>query len=143
MILALIEHDRGIISPYSLQLLTYANKLAKGDSTYVKAVVIGQNVKDITSELCKYFSDGIIVIEDERLKNFNGEAWAGSIIQLAESKEPSIIMAAATDKGNEVMARIGARLDLPMSAYTSEIQGEVEKKITRLRWGSSLSLIHI
>ena len=52
MILALIEHDRGIISPYSLQLLTYAHTLAKGDSTNVKAVVIGHNVKNITSELC-------------------------------------------------------------------------------------------
>ena len=138
MILAFIEYDRGIISPYSLQLLTYAHTLAKKDSTNVKAVVIGHDVKDITSELCKYFPDGIIVIEDERLENFNGEAWAGSIIQLAEAKEPTIIMAAATDRGNEVLAHIGARLNLPMSAYTSAIQGENEKKITRLRWGSSL-----
>ena len=138
MILAIIEHDRGIISPYSLQLLTYTHELAKGDSTNVKAVVIGQNVKALTSELRKYSPDGIIIIEDERLENFNGEAWAGSIIQLAESKEPSIIMAAATDKGNEVLAHIGARLDLPMSAYTSAIQSGTEKKITRLRWGSSL-----
>ena len=138
MILAIIEHDRGIISPYSLQLLTYAHELAKGDSTNVKAVVIGNNVQVLTSELRKYSSDGIIIIEDERLENFNAEAWAGSIIQLAESKEPSIIMAAATDKGNEVLAHIGARLDLPMSAYTSAIQGGAEKKITRLRWGSSL-----
>lgn len=138
MILAIIEHDRGIISPYSLQLLTYAHELAKGDSTNVKAVVIGQNVKALTNELRKYSPDGIIIIEDERLENFNAEAWAGSIIQLAECKEPSIIMAAATDKGNEVLAHIGARLDLPTSAYTAAIQGGAEKKITRLRWGSSL-----
>ena len=63
MILALIEHDRGIISPYSLQLLTYAHELAKGDFTNVKAVVIGQNVHALTSELRKYSPDGIIIIE--------------------------------------------------------------------------------
>ena len=57
MILAIIEHDRGIISPYSLQLLTYAHKLAGGDSTNVKAVVIGQNVHALTSELSKYSPD--------------------------------------------------------------------------------------
>ena len=138
MILALIEHDRGIISPYSLQLLSYAHTLKNGDAAHVKAVVIGHNVKNITSELCKYSPDGIIVIEDERLENFNGEAWAGSIIQLVETKEPAIIMAAATDRGNEVLAHIGARLDLPMSAYTYKIQDGTKKKITRLRWGSSL-----
>jgi len=138
MILALIEHDRGIISPYSLQLLSYAHTLKNGDAAHVKAVVIGHNVKNITSELCKYSPDGIVVIEDERLENFNGEAWAGSIIQLVETKEPAIIMAAATDRGNEVLAHIGARLDLPMSAYTYKIQDGTKKKITRLRWGSSL-----
>ena len=63
MILAIIEHDRGIISPYSLQLLTYAHKLAKGDSTNIKAVVIGHNVQALTSELSKYSPDEIILIE--------------------------------------------------------------------------------
>ena len=71
MILALIEHDRGIISPYSLQLLTYAHKMAEGDSTNVKAVMIGRNVQALTSELSKYSPDEIILIEDERLENFN------------------------------------------------------------------------
>jgi len=138
MILALIEHERGIISPYSLQLLTYAHTLAEGDFTTVNAVVIGQNVQSLTSELSKYSQDGIIIIEDERLENFTAEVWAESMVQLADAKEPSMIIAAATDKGNEVLAHIGARLDLPMSAYTSAIERGAEKKITRLRWGSSL-----
>ena len=88
MILALIEHDRGIISPYSLQLLTYAHKLAGGDSTNVKAIVIGQNVQALTSELGKYSTNGINIIEDERLENFNAEAWAEGMIQVAKAKEP-------------------------------------------------------
>ena len=138
MILAIIEHDRGILSPYSLQLLTYVHELAVCESIPVKAVVIGQDVHALTSELSKYSPDEIILIEDERLINFNAEAWAECIIQLASAKEPSIIMAAATDKSNEVLAHVGARLDLPMSAYTSAIQDGEEKKITRLRWGSSL-----
>lgn len=138
MILALIEHDRGLISPYSLQLLSYAHTYKNGDADHVKAVVIGHNIKNITSELCKYSPDGIVVIEDKRLENFSAEAWAGSLVQLAKTKEPDIIMAAATERGNEVLAHISAQLDLPMSAYTSNIQGGTKKKITRLRWGSSL-----
>ena len=138
MILVLIEHDRRIISPYSLQLLTYAHKLAEGDFATVKAIVMGNNVQVLTSELSKYSPDEIIIIDDERLENFNAEACAECMVQLAEAKDPSIIMAAATDKGNEILAHIGARLNLPMSAYTSTIQNGAENKITRLRWGSSL-----
>ena len=114
MILAIIEYDRGIISPYSLQLLTYARKLAENNSTVVKAVVMGQDSLALTTELINYSPNGIIIIEDVRLENFSAEAWAECIIQLAEAKKPSMIMASATDKGNEVLAHIGARLDLLM-----------------------------
>ena len=65
MILVLIEHDRGIINPYSLQLLTYAHTLGKNDSTNVKAIVIGQNVQALTSELSKYSPDEIIIAKIE------------------------------------------------------------------------------
>ena len=138
MILVLIEHDRGIINPYSLQLLTYTHKLAKGDSTNVKAVIIGNNVKTLISELSQYSSDGIIIIEDSRLENYNAEVWSEGVIQLAEAKKPALIIAAATDKGNEVLSHIGAHLDLPMSANTSIIQLGDENKLIRYRWGSSL-----
>ena len=138
MILTLIEYDRGVISPYSLQLLTYVRELSAEVNTLFKAVLIGQNVRPITLELSTYGVDGIFLIQDDRLENYNAEAWAEGVIQLAEAKEASLIMAAATDKGNEVLSHIGARLDLPMSANTSTIQLGNENKLIRYRWGSSL-----
>ena len=63
MILALIEYDRGILSPYSLQLLTYINELAVGESKPVKAIVIGQDVHTLTSELSKYSPDEIKILK--------------------------------------------------------------------------------
>ena len=51
-----IEHYQGIINPYSLQLLTYARDLAGGDSTIVKAVLIGKNVDPIISEISRYYN---------------------------------------------------------------------------------------
>ena len=45
MILSLIEHDRGEISPYSLQLLTYARELAEKENTIHNAVLIGKTVQ--------------------------------------------------------------------------------------------------
>ena len=139
MILNLIEHDRGIISPYSLQLLTYTRELAAKENTLLKAVLIGQNIQFLTFELNSYGLDRIFLIQDDRLENYNAEAWAEGVIQLAKTKEPTVIIAAATDKGNEVLSHIGARLDMAMSANTSSIQlGNNGNKLIRYRWGSSL-----
>ena len=138
MILTLIEHDRGVINPYSLQLLAYTRELAAKDNTTLNSVLIGNNVQPLALELSTYGLDRIFLIQDDRLENYNAEVWAEGVIQLAETKEPALIMAAATDKGNEVLSHIGAHLDIPMSANTSTIQLGDENKLIRYRWGSSL-----
>ena len=138
MILAFIEHDRGIISPYSLQLLTYSHELAAKYNTLLKAVLIGQNIQSLSSELRTYGLDGIFLIDDNNLENYNTEICVDGILQLAEEKNPVLIIAAATDKGNEILSHIGARLNLPMSANTSNIELGNKTKLIRYRWGSSL-----
>ena len=138
MILTLIEHDRGVINPYSLQLLAYTRELAAKDNTTLNSVLIGNNVQPLALELSTYGLDRIFLIQDDRLENYNAEVWAEGVIQLAEAIEPALIMAAATDKGNEVLSHIGAHLDIPMSANTSTIRLGDENKLIRYRWGSSL-----
>ena len=138
MILAFIEHDRGIISPYSLQLLTYSRELAAKYNTLLKAVLIGQNIQSLTPELNTYGLDCIFLIDDDNLENYNTEICVDGILQLAEEKKPVLIIAAATDKGNEILSHISARLNLPMSANTSDIELGNENKLIRYRWGSSL-----
>ena len=138
MILIFIEHDHGIISPYSLQLLTYSRSLADQYNTLLKAVLIGQNIQPLISQISTYGLDGIFLIYDDNLENYNTEICADGIIQLAEEKKPLLILAAATDNGNEILSHIGARLNLPMSANTSDIELGDKNKLVRYRWGSSL-----
>ena len=138
MILTLIEHDRGVINPYSLQLLTFTRILAAKDNIPHKTILIGHNVQQLALELNTYDLDGIFLIQDERMANYNAEILAEGVIQLVEATKPIIIMTAATDKGNEVLSHIGARLDIPMSTNTSNIQLGDNNKLIRYRWGSSL-----
>ena len=87
MILTLIEHDQGIISPYSLQLLTYTRELATKNNILLKAVLIGKNIQSLTLELRSYGLDRIFLIHDDSLVNYNAEIWAEGIIQLAAEKK--------------------------------------------------------
>ena len=80
MILTLIEHDRGVINPYSLQLLTFTRILAAKDNMPHKTILIGHNVQQLALELNTYNLDGIFLIEDERMKNYNASDFPLSIV---------------------------------------------------------------
>jgi electron transfer flavoprotein alpha subunit len=58
-------------------------------------------------------------------------AWAAALA--AESSEA--IVAAGSDRGNELLAHVAARLDQPFAANVTAINGDV---VTRIRWGGSL-----
>jgi electron transfer flavoprotein alpha subunit len=58
-------------------------------------------------------------------------AWAGALA--AEPAEA--IVAAGSERGNELLAHVAARLDQPFAANVTAIDGDV---VTRVRWGGSL-----
>jgi electron transfer flavoprotein alpha subunit len=60
-------------------------------------------------------------------------AWAAAIADAAQ--EADAIVAAGSDRGNELLAHVAARLDQPFAANVSAVDGDV---VTRVRWGGSL-----
>jgi electron transfer flavoprotein alpha subunit len=69
-------------------------------------------------------------------------AWAAGVAQLVEKHSPDAVVAAASDRGQEVMAHAAARLDLPLAANCVSAQpGEQPGdpwRVVRQRWGGSL-----
>ncbi len=64
--------------------------------------------------------------------------YAQALVELIEQRSPSAVLAPGTDRGNEVLAHVAARLDQPMAANCVSVTGEEPPTITRLRWGGSL-----
>jgi electron transfer flavoprotein alpha subunit len=62
-------------------------------------------------------------------------AWAAAVVQLIEQLSPSAVVAPGSERGNEVLAHVAARLDLPMAANVTEVRGD---EVTRQRWGGTL-----
>jgi electron transfer flavoprotein alpha subunit len=60
-------------------------------------------------------------------------AWAAAIAAAADGA--GAIVAAGSDRGNELLAHVAARLDQPFAANVTRIDGDV---VTRIRWGGSL-----
>src|SRR5947209_16617737 len=59
-------------------------------------------------------------------------AWAAALIEAAGADD---IVGPGSDRGNEVLAHVAARLDLPLAANVTEVRGD---EVTRQRWGGTL-----
>ncbi len=73
------------------------------------------------------------------------EAWAAAIVEVIEERSPAAVIAPGTDRGNEVLAHVAARLDLPMAADCMSAELGNPATVTRVRWGGSLleeALVH-
>ncbi|MDQ6731563.1 MAG: electron transfer flavoprotein subunit alpha/FixB family protein [Actinomycetota bacterium] len=74
---------------------------------------------------------------------FAPAAWAQTLVELAAGADA--VIAPGSDRGNEVMAHVAAKLDLPMAANCVDVarnEAPIEvgrvAKVTRVRWGGSL-----
>jgi electron transfer flavoprotein alpha subunit len=65
-------------------------------------------------------------------------AWAAGVVQLVERHAPAAVVAAASDRGSEVMAHVATRLDLPLAANVVSAERGDLMTLVRQRWGGSL-----
>ena len=65
-------------------------------------------------------------------------AWAQTLVELARQRSAGAVVAPGSDRGNEVLAHVAAKLDQPMSANCLSIAPGEPATIVRMRWGGSL-----
>jgi electron transfer flavoprotein alpha subunit len=138
MVLTFIEHDRGILNPLCLQMLTFGRELSKSLDVPLRAVLIGHDTVGLRNDLHRYGVSLIYLVEDPQLEDYAPEAWAKAIEQLIKSACPRVVLGASTDRGNEVLAWVGALTGLPMATNCVHVNPGPPFQLLRYRWGGSL-----
>ncbi len=124
MILVFAEHEQERLSEPSAEAITFARRY--GD---VEVVTIGE--ADVTT-LGRL---GVQRIHSIALEgSYAPQAWGAAVAQAATTSA-DIVMAAGTERGNEVLAHAAVDLHAPFAANCLERDGTV---VTRIRWGGSL-----
>ncbi|MFN0172035.1 MAG: electron transfer flavoprotein subunit alpha/FixB family protein [Bryobacteraceae bacterium] len=138
MILAFIEYDRGALHPGTLQMLACARDASRETAAPLHAVVIGTGAVDFQESLRRHGVSHIYRLDHPSLEPYAPAAWARCITQLIGTHRPGVVMAASTDRGNEVMAWVAAIAGPPMAANCLEIRPGAGFQVTRYRFGGSL-----
>ena len=136
MILALVSHQQGVIEETSLQAVTFARSLADDLGVPLEAAWIGPDL-DI-ERLSAHGVGTVHHVSHVGLDDYSPGAWGSALAQLVDSLRPAAVVAIGSERGNEVMAHVGAIAGLPMVANVQAVSTGDTWEIVRTRWGGSL-----
>ncbi len=149
-VLVLLEHDRGQVAEAAWEGLTAARGLAAALDVELEAVVAGIDESggdsaELAGEAARYGADVVHAAAHELLADYGPDAWAETLCQLIDEVDPMVVVGVGTDRGNEVLAHVAARLDQPFVANCLEVDpgdpaagADGTWSLTRVQWGGSL-----
>ena len=96
---------------------------------------------DASSEMltvARKFGSELHAVRMDAVQPFSPDSIAALLALVADDLNVAAVLAAGTDRGNDVMARLAARTGLPFAANCVVAQPGDPLSLTRLRWGDSL-----
>jgi electron transfer flavoprotein alpha subunit len=111
--------------------------LAEPDEFARQALTIARGLGEV--ETVSIGADAGLPVERshvaEGIDAYAPAAWATALEEVIERVQPTAVVAPGTERGNEVLAHVGARRDIPFAANCISVEGDT---VTRIRWGGSL-----
>ncbi|HET8854696.1 MAG TPA: electron transfer flavoprotein subunit alpha/FixB family protein [Salinimicrobium sp.] len=114
-VLIYTESEDGKFRKSALEVASYAHQVAEKLGTEITAVTF--NAVD-SSELGKYGVNKVLNISDEKLKNFNAEAYADAIKQAAEKEDSKVIILSQSANGRYLAPLLAVQLN---AGYASNV----------------------
>nr|WP_295969730.1 electron transfer flavoprotein subunit alpha/FixB family protein [uncultured Bacillus sp.] len=124
-----IEQNEGKIAGVSLELLGAGRKLADKLEVPLAGVLLGDNVKPLTSKVVAYGADIVYVIDHSVLKDYRTESFMKGLIYLAETYKPEIILYGATPNGKDLASAVATDLNTGLTADTTMLDVDTDKRL--------------
>ncbi len=107
------------------------------------SLVFVEDASDELSQQAVRFARGlgdpdVIAVRIDPSGGYAPAAWAQTLVELAEQRSASAVIGPGTERGNELLAHVAARLAQPMAANCVSVTAGDPITVTRVRWGGSL-----
>ena len=119
MILVFCETKDGKIRKPSLEALSEARRLADAAGKSLGALFVGASSEG-AEEAAQYGADAILKVEAPSLAAYSSDGYAQAIVDAVKAKNATVLLAAATSAGRDVLPRAAARM---LAGYASDVTG--------------------
>ena len=139
------EQKDGHLARVTFELLGKSRELGIKLNARVSSILIGNNVKGLTTELASYGSDKIYLIDDPALKYYQSEAYAANVADLVKHYKPEIFLLGSTDTGRDLAPRVAAKVGTGLTAHCINLEIEYQNEVFLLSqivpgWGGNKSM---
>lgn len=134
------EQRNGKIENVALELIGKATQLATTLEEKVTAILLGDNVSALATELVENGADRVLVVDKPELKNYDTEAYTQAISAIINEYKPEVLLIGATTIGRDLGPRISGRVETGLTADCTSLEvGENrELLMTRPAFGGNL-----
>ena len=105
-----VEHNDSELDSKAQQLCTEGRRLATRLGQELWAVIFGEDVTGVASDLGRFGVDRVLLAESERLFPYTTELYTDLLAELVGRYEPSIFLLGATSLGRDLAPRLATRL---------------------------------
>jgi electron transfer flavoprotein alpha subunit len=117
-----VEQHEGKVADVSLELLSKGRKLADRLNGILKAVVLGNSVKNIAEDTFKYGVNSAILIDHPVLEKYRPLPYSRMLNKLVNENKPRIVLFGATVVGRGLAPRVASNTVSGLTADCTELQ---------------------
>jgi electron transfer flavoprotein alpha subunit len=138
-ILAIAEQLEGVFRKVTFEALSEGRRIADQLGGELNALVLGDNIENISKELEPFGADRIIVAEDPALFEYLPDAYVNVIADVINKETPDVVILGASAQGKDIAARLSARLNAPLAMDCVAIRFEDNNLMaTRYMYGGKI-----
>lgn len=127
-----IENKNGEILAISKEALGVGRRVADELGQPLTALVFGHEVGGVAETAFNLGADAVLGADDETLAIFRVEAYGPLLVRLAQEREPAVVLAGKSTRGNDLLAWSAADLDAGLVGDAIEVMVEEGTvKVTR------------
>ena len=139
-VLALVTLAAGAPERSALETLVLARGLAGDLGVALEAVLVAppSEAQGAAAALPGRGLATAVVVEADGLTLDHPDGWAAALGAVIAARGPVAVVGAGTERGNDLLARVAARLALPMAANVVSVEAGDRYRLVRQRWAGSL-----
>ena len=138
-VLAIAEQIEGFFRKVTFEALSEGRRIADQLGCKLNALVLGDNIENISKELEQFGADRIIVAENSALNEYLPDAYGNVIADVINKETPDVVILGASTQGKDISARLSARLNAPLAMDCVAIRFEDNNLIaTRYMYGGKI-----
>ncbi|MBB2480220.1 electron transfer flavoprotein subunit alpha/FixB family protein [Bacillus sp. APMAM] len=119
-VLVLGEVRDGSLRNVSFEAIAAGKTVAEGGE--VVGVLVGEAVSSLANQLIQYGADRVVVVEDEKLKQYSSDGYSQAFLTVVNNENPEGIVFGHTALGKDLSPKIASKLNTGLISDATSVE---------------------